>query len=665
MAFNLLQAVLSATDNTKPAFDSVKQNLESLSASAKSLAGVIGVSLSAAAFTSWIKGSIDAADRLHDLAQITGTSVQTLSGFNLIAAQTGTSLEDVSNASVKMAKTMQTNPQAFRDIGITAKDTTGAMIQLADVFAEMPDGVEKAALAQAVFGKSGAQMIPLLNQGAVGLRDVIAESHRLNPVTQDLANSANRFGDNMARIKVSSEGSASAFANALLPAMNQIVEVFLDGEKNTNAFALAGKGAGIVLKDLVVVGTGVGVVFKEVGMFIGAAAAQLALVVSGDFKGAAKVGDELFADLAKTSAEADTFMQKILANTEKVTQATDKAKRSGAGNQLLDVLKPQTVTVDPNDTAAIALQTEAFRKQMEMMGVSASQIKVYELAMHGASAAQIKFAQSSATSIDAFAAQIAAEKMGAEEVKKFTEENIKLSKDAMKSSMLDKQQQIGLEWALEVKRLDEEKALIIAHGAWTEATQAQFDKAQLDAKARADVNFLAQDKATALQKKQILTGALGQISSLMSSNNEVMFNIGKAASIANASISTIEGATKALSYGPFLGPVLAAAIYAAGAINIAQIASTRIGGGIPSPTNTTFSGGSISNPTPQIAYSAPSQSQNQQQTQVTVYVQGNVMSAEFMDSNVIPHIQERIANSDVMIIDPRSRQAQMLQVATA
>lgn len=51
--------------------------------------------------------------------------------------------------------------------------------------------------------------------------------------------------------------------------------------------------------------------------------------------------------------------------------------------------------------------------------------------------------------------------------------------------------------------------------------------------------------------------------------------IGKAASIAMATINTYEAATKALTAGPIVGPILAALITAAGLANVAKIVSTE------------------------------------------------------------------------------------------
>ena len=78
----------------------------------------------------------------------------------------------------------------------------------------------------------------------------------------------------------------------------------------------------------------------------------------------------------------------------------------------------------------------------------------------------------------------------------------------------------------------------------------------------------------------------GSIGSLMQSENRKMFEVGKAASIANTVISTIESAQKSFNamagipvVGPALGAAAAAAAIAGGVARVQQIQSTTMGGG--------------------------------------------------------------------------------------
>ncbi len=72
---------------------------------------------------------------------------------------------------------------------------------------------------------------------------------------------------------------------------------------------------------------------------------------------------------------------------------------------------------------------------------------------------------------------------------------------------------------------------------------------------------------------------LGTLSTLMNSHSKKAFEVGKIAAIANAVINTAEGATKALAQGGFFGFAMAAAVIAAGTVQIQNIKSTQFGGG--------------------------------------------------------------------------------------
>lgn len=64
-------------------------------------------------------------------------------------------------------------------------DMEATLGKVADRFKAMPDGVEKTALALDIFGRSGKDMIPLLNQGSDGLKRMGDEAARLGLVFDD------------------------------------------------------------------------------------------------------------------------------------------------------------------------------------------------------------------------------------------------------------------------------------------------------------------------------------------------------------------------------------------------------------------------------------------------------------------------------------------------
>ena len=201
----------------------------------------IGGALSITAFAGFIKSSIDAADNLNDLAQKTGTSVEALAGLKFAADQNGTSLEAVANASKKLSTTLVDKPELFAKLGITAKDSTGALIQMADLFADMPDGVEKTALAVKLMGRSGEEMIPFLNQGSAALRGMVEEGQRLNPITAEMAAQADQFNDNLAALKTQASGLGITLTGDLLGPLTKIRLDARGGQGGRAAERLSGR----------------------------------------------------------------------------------------------------------------------------------------------------------------------------------------------------------------------------------------------------------------------------------------------------------------------------------------------------------------------------------------------------------------------------------------
>jgi hypothetical protein len=96
--------------------------------------GAIGIGLSVGAFANWIKGAIDAIDRLNDISAATGITVTKLAGLDYAAKLSGTSLDSVTQASNKLQLSLTTNNAQLAKVGVTAQDPVEALIQLADAY---------------------------------------------------------------------------------------------------------------------------------------------------------------------------------------------------------------------------------------------------------------------------------------------------------------------------------------------------------------------------------------------------------------------------------------------------------------------------------------------------------------------------------------------------
>jgi uncharacterized phage infection (PIP) family protein YhgE len=190
----------------------------------------------------FIKGAIDAADALDDLSQRTGIATDELSKLIYAAQLSDVTQEQLSGAIQKLSRGMAeaaqgtgTANEAFAAMGVSIKDATGnlktsdtVLRELADRFATYQDGVEKSALAQAIFGKSGAEMITFLNLGSKGMADMGAEAERLGLVVMpDVAARAGEFNDNLDKLKGAASGVAREIGNMLIPTLNKLMNEFM------------------------------------------------------------------------------------------------------------------------------------------------------------------------------------------------------------------------------------------------------------------------------------------------------------------------------------------------------------------------------------------------------------------------------------------------------
>lgn len=201
-----------------------------LKGAAGGMSGALGALVPAAGIAglgALAKRSIDAADNLNDLSQRTGVGVESLSKFGAAAADSGTSLESVASSMGKLAKGIvdpsSKASEALKSIGVSSTDASGKirsmdgiMLDVADKFAKMPDGAEKTALAMQLFGRSGAELIPMLNGGKDALSQYSAT------INTEAAQAADKFNDSLNAIGRSVAGPFSQALTALLPFITQV-----------------------------------------------------------------------------------------------------------------------------------------------------------------------------------------------------------------------------------------------------------------------------------------------------------------------------------------------------------------------------------------------------------------------------------------------------------
>jgi len=111
---------------------------------------------------------------------------------------------------------------AYRELGIAVRDSRGqlrssgdVLIDVANRFQTMADGVDKAALAQQLFGRGGAQLIPMLNQGGEAIS-------RLKGMSTAQARASDELSDAMETLQMRVGGLGGKLAVALMPSLEVV-----------------------------------------------------------------------------------------------------------------------------------------------------------------------------------------------------------------------------------------------------------------------------------------------------------------------------------------------------------------------------------------------------------------------------------------------------------
>jgi hypothetical protein len=226
---NSMQGLQGRAKNAALGFNSLKGAVAGFGA-------VIAGSAIVGGLGAMVKKSVDLGDALGKLSTRTGVAQDALIGMRNAAA-----LSDVSNESlakslaklnVNLVEAVEGNAtlqSAFKRLGVDIKGADGqvisteqAMKRLADRFADMPDGVQKTAAAVAVFGRSGADLIPLLNGGAEAMDKFTYK------VSNDFSARSELFNDTITILGFKTQGFGLELTDALLPALQSILEVFGD-----------------------------------------------------------------------------------------------------------------------------------------------------------------------------------------------------------------------------------------------------------------------------------------------------------------------------------------------------------------------------------------------------------------------------------------------------
>lgn len=210
------------------------------------------IAVGAAAAFKLINDQVENIAAFQQLSEKIGDTAENLASLKKASDVSGTSMDSIAAASVKLTAALsktdeegQGAAKAIKALGLDFNDfkSLSPVEQIDAVALAMngfEDGANKTAVAVALWGKSGADMIPLLNDLADG-------SQRQITLTQDQITAADNFSKSIARLTSDAGTLKQQLAAQLVPTLSDLLKGFIDvGNEAGNSAEKAKPFAGVM-----------------------------------------------------------------------------------------------------------------------------------------------------------------------------------------------------------------------------------------------------------------------------------------------------------------------------------------------------------------------------------------------------------------------------------
>ncbi|MCX7177199.1 MAG: hypothetical protein NTX56_00020, partial [Proteobacteria bacterium] len=229
------------------------RRVDSLAAGAsKALLGLAATAAAAFSFDAVLGGinnAITAAAELEKMSQKAGVSAEALSGLKAAGKLTGTALEEIVGSLQKLDKAMiqaesgsQKQVATFKALGVSMTDLKTltpdeVMLKVAKSLDQVESGSQRVAAAQILFGKAGANLLPMLH-------DLAQQGEIVGKITDQQAAMAEKYERALIALDSRKKALYNTIATALLPTMIDVVDAFskadyVVGRLNNTAKGLA------------------------------------------------------------------------------------------------------------------------------------------------------------------------------------------------------------------------------------------------------------------------------------------------------------------------------------------------------------------------------------------------------------------------------------------
>lgn len=214
-----------------------------------------------------VNTTVDLAKNTAGLARVTGLDKKQAQAWSVVAKERGIQAGQLQMGMASFGRALgalggptKTTDTALSKLGLSSKQLLALPMQqrmnvLSDAFSKLPNGVDKAALSQKLFGRSGRTLLPLLNSGSAGLNEQLNAASKLVPPLGAAGASALQLAAKQRQLKTASLGIQVAIGTALLPVLSSLATAFAPiigaigsflGQCKPAAYAVIALGAALV-----------------------------------------------------------------------------------------------------------------------------------------------------------------------------------------------------------------------------------------------------------------------------------------------------------------------------------------------------------------------------------------------------------------------------------
>jgi hypothetical protein len=190
-----------------------------------------------------LKSSINTTQQLAKstsaFARSSGLSKKESQSWVLVAQERGLETKQLQMGMATLGRNLgalggstKASSAMFDQLGVSQKSLMAMpmsqrMAAISDAFAKMPDGANKAALAQRIFGKSGTQLLPILNEGGKAMTDQLSAANDLVPAMGGSGKQALEMAKQQRELNMAMTGLKVLVGSALIPILSALLGAFL------------------------------------------------------------------------------------------------------------------------------------------------------------------------------------------------------------------------------------------------------------------------------------------------------------------------------------------------------------------------------------------------------------------------------------------------------